>query len=468
MLLLRYLGPKNYGVWNLVQSSFVMASFVFMFFPTFYRPMERFLPEYFKKGKTKLALYLLIISHIYQFILNFALFLSIQFYFAYKFENMYNIKGFATLLKIWSYWVLFDCFSSSGWTFVINATQKFEIQAILNVVNILKDIFIVGLSYSLKFDLKTFVFLFMLGKVFIIMMFFIIALIIFPKIEGEVSKKEVIFELKRMIKYLIPLKISDLFELIPLNFAKTLVGKYFGAEETGYFSAVVNIVSRGYGIIHVSHTVSFPRLVKFKVEDIKKFWLFLRKYIEFSLIFGLFSAIVGIIFSKEILYILGGEKFKGVYYLMRIGCFILLTWSFILPFRTFVYVEEKTWITMLSTFVEICVQILFYFIFIKLHKLWGMVFSIFLSSLCGNFFLLAFLWRLKLLNFTWLKGIYLKFIFSIVYICFIYFLSKKFDFLSYRVLFFIISLLLIFYLSKDLINFLKKDGVMSYDKSGDI
>lgn len=456
MLLLRYLGPKNYGIWNLVQSSFVVASFVFMFFPTFYRPMERFLPEYFKKGRTKLALYLLIISHIYQFILNFALFLLIQFYFAYKFENMYNIEGFAILLKIWSYWVLFDCFSSSGWTFVINATQKFEIQAILNVVNILKDIFIVGLSYSLKFSLKTFIFLFMIGKVFIIMMFFIVALIIFPKIEGEVSKNEVIYELKRMIKYLIPLKISDLFELVPLNFAKTLVGKYFGAEDTGYFSAVINIISRAYGIIHVSHTISFPRLVKFKVGDIGKFWLFLRKYIEFSLIFGLFSAILGIIFSKEILYIFGGGRFKEVYHLMMVGCFILLPWSFVLPYRTLVYVEEKTWITMLVTFTEICVQILFYFIFIKFHKLWGMIFSIFLSSLWGIFFLLIFLWKLKLLNFTWFRDVYLRFVFSVFYVFFIYFLSKKFDFLFYRVLFFSISLVLIFYFSRDLINFLKR------------
>jgi len=453
-LLLRFVGPYNYGIFAVALAVIALSQIGTLNFES---ALARFIPEYEVKKSYFEIKKLIMTSFALKFILSSSITLLV-FSLSKNIAYYYHIDQLANLLGIFSILIVVNSFNA-----LINQSlfgfqyykHLFILSAWNQVLGIIAVVVSIFFQYTLLNTGKMIVFANCIGAITGI---FILFILLYQKSNKsnniqKISNKKL---LERVIPFILPLSVSMALYTIYLNIGKVILGYFFMPEIVGYFSFSMATVERIVGVVSRSNASLLPPMSQIHAQGNKKM---LEKVIitgtrYISMIAFIFLVLI-VIFSKELVILVGGAKYLPAVILLHILSFQIL---FRLPSQvlgTVFYVYEKTTTMMLVNLAKIVFELSAYLILIPLINVKGAVMAHVLGYILSFFIslqivngliyttsnpmkneilklsfkllvlsIVAFLIAILLDSIVFTIGIFLKILFVIIYLFAVFILGK--------------------------------------------
>ena len=168
--------------------------------------------------------------------------------------------------------------------------------------------------------------------------------------------------LKEMFGFSIKLFITSFLSQITSNLFSTVIGKLYGATETGYYGQGFKWGGLGsYVIAGTINGIAQPVLVEAK-KDIPRQLKIFRKMLRFGAFIS-FPALLGFAFvGREFILITVGEKWINSLIYMQLFCVWGICSSFLTLYSTLLFSHEKSTTYMIIMFVLLLTQLISLFI----------------------------------------------------------------------------------------------------------
>ena len=306
-LVIRYLGPTNFGILSYIQSIVsILAVFVSL-------GLDAIVLKEMIKNPDKKYLYLSV-SIISRFLVS----LGIVFVIFIIQKYILNNSNKCFLLWILSLGLFFESFSILKIYFQEKILSKYEVIANLISLTIgaLLKIYLLINSYELIY--------FVVVIVFEKSIYALSLYIFFKKQESSFRfgyDKEVMFDL---LKNSWPLIFSTLSYIIYTRTDQIMIEHFLGSYEVGIYSAAVRLYELPFIVTTIISGTLTPVLYRKFNENKKEFFDLTLKILSYMSLFAYAIVAVYIFYGKEIILLLFGDKYMESYKVLMILSFIII------------------------------------------------------------------------------------------------------------------------------------------------
>jgi len=311
VVLARLLGPEKLGVLAIGFS--IVSIFGIGTLQGLQPAIVRYVAGYLKKGEISKARSVILYSAKIKIITG--LFFAILLFLLSKIIalNVYHNSELFEILRLMSVLVLINSVSSI-FPSIFEGLQKFEYSLYLSTTaSILNFIFVINLvlfGYGLK------------GAVFGLITSAIITCIIGYIKSSQLMPKSNLNEkisIKELLGFSVPYSVSTMFYLIYENAGNLILGYFYSPVIVGYFSFAYNIANYPTKISYALHTGLLPSMSELHATKDRKTYEEVYLYsVKYLMILGCFVTTMVIVFSKELVLLLGGAEFLPAVILLQI------------------------------------------------------------------------------------------------------------------------------------------------------
>jgi len=322
ILLARFLGPDNYGLWGLTMSSIGLFSLVASI-PGIGSAVIKFISQYDAEGKTDLVRKITIIGLEVKTILGLVLGASAFILAPFIAENLLGEPSLTTLIRIS---VIYYIAINVGFvTAVFKGLSKFHIVALFTALERILFFLFTALVLLSGLGLIGVV----IGNVATYVTLTAIALVVVftkyvPRPKHSSSENNGTGLLKRMLVYGVPASLGDLIRNFYSNFITLYLGIWIGATSVGLLGAARSALTFLF-ITPMSFvsTVLFPLASgmhsKKKIEDLRRFLSLISKY---TLFFTCYLITFTYFYASELTALIYGTEFEASVFYLQILIFL--------------------------------------------------------------------------------------------------------------------------------------------------
>jgi len=345
IILMRYLGPQNYGLYALVMGVIGLTAIAS---GNFEEAIRRYVPEYLARGAGYAARRITIFVCATRLVLS-AIAAGIVFLLAPYIAAFYNINEMADLLRIGSVLFVSGALSSIGINIFVGL-QKYSIPTLATTVFGVLSL-VAALSIAIfHFSLLQFVQIYVLVNLgFAVLTIILGWSLLQRKIKTTLLNKSSQFSvskktlLRQVFSYCWPLWGAAINFTVYQHASKVILGYFAPIEVVGYFSVAKGVLEKLTNLYYQIPVTLLPALSEKlgmgEKRQVDQAVVALSKWVTALAV--MMSAVV-FLFARELIMLIGGPRYTGAIFLLQV---LAVQFIFRLPaniWGTLYYIHERT------------------------------------------------------------------------------------------------------------------------------
>lgn len=195
---------------------------------------------------------------------------------------------------------------------------------------------------------------------------------------------------KKMLKESLPLMLSTTFAIIYSRIDQIMLKNFIDVKAVGLYDSAVRLSEIWYFIPGIIIASVLPSIINSQNTNKKLYYERLIKLTIFLVSISTFIALIGTIFSKQILYITYGQEFTSAYTALRLYIWSGIGISFGSVIIQFLIAEKMTRVILYISLIGMIINIILNLLLIPRHGINGSAFATLVSYIIGPIFFLMF------------------------------------------------------------------------------